>query len=111
LLQGQIETARLLEKLGARPPRGAAIGCAEALNDRGMKYVLDYGGDLADDRHPLAAVAMTLETYSRNPDGKHRCFELFAARGVELPDTAAMAIHRGRIDLLEQLLQRDPALL
>src|SRR5437773_9936975 len=36
LLQGQIETARLLEKLGARPPRGAAVGCAEALNDRGM---------------------------------------------------------------------------
>jgi Ankyrin repeat len=112
LLQGKIDTARLLEKLGARPPRGAAVGCAEALNDRGLAYVLDFGGDLSDgDGNPLATVAMTLETYTRRPDGKHRCLELLAAHGVALPDTAAMAIHRGRIDLLEELLRRDPNLL
>jgi hypothetical protein len=29
---------------------------------------------------------------------------------VELPDTAPMALHRGRIDLLERHLQRDPHL-
>jgi len=112
LLQGATGTARLLQTLGAQPPAGAAVGCAEALNDRGMAYVLEGGGDLSDGHgYPLAAVAMALETYSRFPEGKHRCFELFAAQGVKLPDTAAMAIHRGRIDLLEQLLSRDPALL
>jgi hypothetical protein len=111
LLQGATETARLLQRLGAQPPVGAAVGCAEALNDRGMAYVLAGGGDLSDGHgYPLAAVAMALETYSRYPEGKHRCFELFATHGVNLPDTAAMAIHRGRIDLLEQLLSRDPAL-
>src|SRR5256885_4669805 len=85
LLQGKVETARLLKKLGALPPGGAAVGCAEALNDRGMAYVLDSGGDLSDGHgYPLAAVAMALETYSRYPEGKHRCFELFAAHGVQL---------------------------
>jgi len=33
------------------------------------------------------------------------------AHGFELPDTAPMALHRGRIDLLERHLDRHPALL
>jgi hypothetical protein len=111
LLQGRIETAGLLERLGARAPRGAAIGCAEAQNDRGMAYALKFGAELGDDRHPLAAVAMLLETYSRNPQGKHGCLELFAQHGVVLPDTPPMAVHRGRIDLLEDHLRRDPTML
>jgi hypothetical protein len=53
---------------------------------------------------------MVLETYARNPNGKHQCLELFAANGIELPDTPAMAVHRGRIDLLEAHLRRDPGL-
>jgi hypothetical protein len=51
---------------------------------------------------------MLLETYGRNPNGKHRCLELLVERGIELPDTPAMALHRGRIDLLEVHLRRDP---
>src|SRR5207248_703928 len=31
--------------------------------------------------------------------------------GVDLPDTPTMALHRGRIDLLDDHLRRDPALL
>jgi ankyrin repeat protein len=54
---------------------------------------------------------MVLETYCRNTAGKHRCLELFASRGIELPDTPTMALHRGRIDLLEEHLRRDPELL
>jgi hypothetical protein len=111
LLQGKLETARLLEKLGARVPRDAAIGCAEAQKDSGLAHVLSLGGDLGDERHPLAAVAMLLETYTRNPEGKHGCLELFATHGVQLPDTPPMAVHRGRIDLLEDHLRRDPDLL
>lgn len=52
-----------------------------------------------------------LEIYARNPDGKHACLDLFARHGVELPDTPPMAVHRGRIDLLEKHLRRDPLLL
>ncbi len=54
---------------------------------------------------------MVLETDSRNPVAKHRILELYVAHGLELPDTAPMAVHRGRIDLLEALLHRDPGLL
>jgi len=33
-----------------------------------------------------------------------------ATQGVPLPDTPPMAVHRGRLDLLDQHLHRDPAL-
>jgi ankyrin repeat protein len=54
---------------------------------------------------------LLLQTYSRWPKGKHECLELLAVRGIHLPDTSAMAVHRGRIDLLEIHLRRDPDLL
>jgi len=110
LLQGKIETAQLLQRLGARAPRETIVGCAEALNDRGMAYAFEFGGDIGDDER-LAATAMVLETYSRFPEGKHRCLELLAQHGVALPDTPPMALHRGRIDLLQDHLRRDPDLL
>jgi hypothetical protein len=59
----------------------------------------------------LAPVALLLEIYSRWPRGKHECLELVAARGTALPDTPVMAVHRGRIDLLEAHFARDPNLL
>jgi len=110
LLQGKIETAQLLQRLGARAPREAIVGCAEALNDRGMAYAFDFGGELGEDER-FAAAAMVLETYSRFPQGKHHCLELLAQHGVALPDTPPMALHCGRIDLLEDHLRRDPDLL
>jgi hypothetical protein len=111
-LQGRIATARQLIALGARLPPDAVMGPAETQNGDGMALVLELGAAIADthgDR--LAPVALLLETYCRNPDGKHRCLELFAARGIALPDTPCMAVHRGRVDLLEAHLQRDPGLL
>jgi ankyrin repeat protein len=42
---------------------------------------------------------------------KHAILELYAAHGLALPDTPTMALHRGRLDLLEAHLRRDPALL
>lgn len=36
---------------------------------------------------------------------------MYVEHGLEPPDTPVMALHRGRIDLLEQHLARDPALL
>ncbi len=112
VLQGQIGTARMLYDMGARPPRGAVMSPAETQNGSGMAYLLELGAELCDrEGDRLAPVAMLLETYCRSPSGKHRCLELVAEQGIELPDTPMMALHRGRIDLLEELLQRDPTLL
>ena len=112
ILQGRIETARKLSTMGARPSPDSMMGPAETQNGPGLAYLLEQGvpiGDANGDR--LAPVALLLETYCRNPEGKHQCLELFAAHGIDLPDTPPMAIHRGRIDLLEEHLRRDPGLL
>src|SRR6266849_2498181 len=45
------------------------------------------------------------------PPSKHQILELYVQHGFELPDTPTMALHRGRIDLLEEHLRRDPNLL
>jgi Ankyrin repeat len=111
-LQGRIETARQLYAMGARPERDAVMGPAETLNGSGLAFLLDLGAPLSDQEgNPLAPVAMMLQTYSRNPSGKHQCLELSAQHGIELPDTPPMAVHRGRIDLLAEHLRRDPDLL
>ena len=111
-LQGQLDTARRLYAMGARPTVDAVMGPCESLNGAGLAFLLELGAGVSDahgDR--LAPVAMVLETYSRNPAGKHRCLELLAAHGIDLPDTPPFAIHRRRIDLLEAQLRRDPSLL
>ena len=111
-LQGKLETAQQLYTMGARPEANAVMGPCETLNDRGLAFLLELGAPLADKHDdPLAPVALLLQTYSRYPEGKHRCLELVAARGIPLPDTPPMALHRGRIDLLENHLRRDPQLL
>ena len=111
-LQGQLETARKLHAMGARVTPGCVMGPCETLNDAGLALLFELGAELADahgDR--LAPVALLLETYCRYPQGKHRCFELVEARGVEFPDSPPMAVHRGRMDLLEAHLRRDPRML
>src|SRR6185436_6067382 len=111
-LQGRLETARKLHALGARPQPGSVMGPCETQNGAGLGLLLELGAELADARGDrLAPVALVLETYARDPAGKHRCLELLGERGVSLPDTAPMAVHRGRLDLLEAHLRRDPGLL
>ena len=111
-LQGQIETARRLLAMGARPVPGCVMGPCETLNADGLELLLDLGAALEDDKGDrLAPVALILETYCRGPKGKHRCLDLAASQGVDLPDTPVMALHRGRIDWLEMHLRRDPFLL
>lgn len=108
-LQGKIQTARRLYDMGARPAPGSIGGTCETLNDAGMAFLLELGAALADEKGDrLAPVALLLQTYSRYPKGKHRCLEIAAKHGTAFPDTAVMAVHRGRIDLLESYLQRDP---
>ena len=111
-LQGQIDTARQLHALGARPEPGAVMGPCETQNGPGLALLLELGATFADaDGDRRAPVALILETYCRNPDGKHACLQIAAAQGIELPDTPVMAVHRGRLDLLEAHLRRDPQLL
>jgi hypothetical protein len=110
-LQGRIGTARRLYAMGARPVRGSVMGPCETLSDTGLALQLELGAELYDaNGSALAPVALLLQTYSRGPEGKHRCLDIVEARGVALPDTPAMAVHRGRIDLLEAHLRRDPNL-
>jgi hypothetical protein len=111
-LQGRLATARQLYEQGARPGPGSVMGPAETQNGPGLALLLELGARLCDEQGDrLAPVAMVLETYSRNPQGKHQCLELFAAHGIDLPDTPPMAVHRGRIDLLAEHVRRDPGLL
>src|SRR5262249_38604698 len=110
-LQGQIGTARKLYAMGARPLPGCFMGPCETLNPAGLAFLFDLGAQFADEHgNRLAPVALLLQTYCRGPQAKHTCLELVAERGIDLPDTPAMAVHRGRIDLLELHLARDPAL-
>ena len=113
-LQGHIDTARKLHAMlgSPRPPANALLGSAENLSASGTALMLELGAQARDENgKQLAPVDMVLETYSRNPSGKHQILELYVQNGIELPDTPPMAVHRGRIDLLEAHLRRDPALL
>jgi hypothetical protein len=113
-LQGKIGTARLLHRmLGApHPPADALGGPAYTLSDTGTTLLFELGVRLEEKNgKPRAPVDVVLETDSRKPAAKHAILEMYAQHGVELPDTPPMALHRGRIDLLEQHLRRDPGLL
>ena len=107
VLQGKIDVARRLAEVGGKPERGMVMLPCETINADGLAFLVDeLGAEPADkDGDRIEPLRMVLETYSRNPDGKHRCLEILAKS--ELPVTATMAFHRGRIDLLEAHLQED----
>jgi ankyrin repeat protein len=114
VLQGKIDTAELLhEHMGSPPPSDGALGGpAYTLSVSGTAFALRVGAKVKDAAGKrLAPVDVVLETDSRNPAAKHSILELYAAHGLALPDTPTMALHRGRIDLLEEHLRRNPALL
>ena len=113
-LQSKVSTAKLLHKmLGSPiPPPDSLGGPAYTLSVPGTQLMLEMGVKaVGENGERLAPVDVVLETDSRNPEAKHRILELYAEHGVELPDTPVMALHRGRIDLLEKHLRLDPALL
>ena len=113
-LQGKIGTAKMLHEMLGKPipPDGALGGAGYTLSADGTAMLFDAGARVYNDSGELIApVAVVLETDSRKPAAKHAILEMYAQHGVELPDTAPMALHRGRIDLLEAHLHRDPGLL
>jgi len=114
VLQSKIATARMLHKMlgSPKPPDNELSGPAYTLSVSGTAVVFEFGGELFDENgKSLAPVDVVLETDSRNPAAKHQILEMYVQHGLVLPDTPTMALHRGRIDLLEEHLKRDPNLL
>lgn len=113
-LQSRIGTARMLHRLlgSPQPPEGALGGPAYTLSAAGTALILEFGAPVTDaNGRSLAPVDVVLQTDSRNPAAKHEILEAYVHHGAELPDTPIMAFHRGRIDLLEAHVARDPALI
>jgi hypothetical protein len=115
VLQGKIATARMLhEMLGSpEPPEGALAGAAYTLSVSGTAFAFEIGARIVDanGKPDGNAIEHLLGTDSRNPAAKHRILELYVEHGLEPPDTPVMALHRGRVDLLQAQLDRDPELL
>ena len=112
VLQGQIECARWLHAHGAKLEPGIIMGSCETLKVSGFKFLLELGAPLIDQHGDrLAPLALVLETYARNPAGKHAILELFSAQGYALPDTPIMAFHRGDVARLREHFREDPELL
>jgi hypothetical protein len=115
VLQGKIATARMLhEMLGSpEPPEGALAGPAYTLSVSGTAFAFEVGARIVDrdGRIDGNTIEHLLGTDSRNPAAKHEILEMYVEHGLELPDTPAMALHRGRVDLLQAHLERDAELL
>ena len=113
-LQGKADTVRMIYDLAGRPSleKLTLAGPAYTLSVEGTAVLFTLGARLVG---PEGADRNTMEhllgTDSRNPPAKHRILEMYVEHGFEPPDTPVMALHRGRIDLLEAHLARDPGLL
>ena len=114
VLQSKIETARKLYEMAGRPRiPGDAFGTpAYTLSVSGTALLFELGAQARDsDGKSIAPVDVVLETDSRKPAAKHAILEMYVEHGMQLPDTPPMALHRGRLDLLEKHLKRDPQML
>jgi hypothetical protein len=113
-LQGKTDTVHLLYDLAGRPSldNWTLAGPAYTLSVEGTAVLFTLGACIVKpdgvDRNTMEHL---LGTDSRNPSAKHRILEMYVEHGFEPPDTPVMALHRGRLDLLEAHLARDPDLL
>jgi ankyrin repeat protein len=113
-LQGHPGTARMIYDLLGKPDLSddALGGPAYTLNVDGTQVLLALGCRVVDDAgRRTAPVDVVLQTDSRKPSAKHAILALYEQHGVVFPDTPTMALHRGRIDLLDAHLRHDADLL
>ncbi|HET9401099.1 MAG TPA: hypothetical protein VFO34_09115, partial [Candidatus Acidoferrales bacterium] len=113
-LQGKVETVRKLSKFmpEAEFPADILGGSAYTLSASGTAVLFELGVRLREEGgNAIAPVETVLGSDSRKPAEKHAILEMYVEHGLKLPDTPTMALHRGRIDLLEEYLRRDPNLL
>jgi hypothetical protein len=112
LLQGQLACARWLHEHGGKLTPGIVMGSCETLKPSGLRFLCDLNAPFTDAHgNRLAPLALALETYCRNPAGKHEVLKIFVERGYELPDTPMMAFHCGNAARLKDYIQRDPGLI
>jgi hypothetical protein len=114
VLQSRVSTAALLHGLLGKPtpPDDAFGGPAYTLSVAGTEFLFAVGARVRfDDGRQDAPVETVIGSDSRKPEAKRRILALYAEHGYVYPDTPVMAFHRGRFDLLEAHLARDPALL
>ena len=113
-LQSHADTVRMIYDLAGRPSldKWTLAGPAYTLSVEGTAVLFTLGARIVRaDGVDRNAMEHLLGTDSRNPSAKHRILEMYVEHGFEPPDTPVMALHRGRIDLLETHLARDPDLL
>jgi hypothetical protein len=109
---GLLDMVKAIAALGAKLMPGIIMGSCETPNSHGFAFVDEAGGPLTNDKSDkLAPLALVLETYSRNPGGKHEILRRFMNRSYDMPDTPVMAFHFGDLDRLKIHLQHDPQLL
>src|SRR5262245_22193296 len=112
-VQGHADTVRLIHDLAGRPLDTSTLaGPAYTLSVEGTAVLIALGARVVG---PEGVDHNTMEhllgTDSRRPADKHRILEMYVEHGFEPPDTPVMALHRGRIDLLEAHLTSEPDLL
>ena len=113
-LQGHADTVRMIHDWVGQPSlyKWTLAGPAYTLSVEGTAILLALGARVdGPDGVDHNTMEHLLGTDSRNPPAKHRILEMWIEHGFEPPDTPVMALHRGRIDLLEAHLARDPDLL
>lgn len=108
LLQGKIDCAKWLHEHGAELKPGIVMGACETLNPAGLRFLAELNAPFTDERGDrLAPLAAVINTYSRNPAGKHEMLEIFIEQGYHLPETPMVAFHRGQVEWLKAQLLRD----
>jgi Ankyrin repeats (many copies) len=97
--------------LSARRADTGRHGKKEEFDPPRLKWLLEHGADLHAAANYCCPVGMLTCIYMRRPKDKAACLEMVNSAGCPLPDTPMMALHRSRLDMLQQHLDRDPSLL
>ena len=111
-----LDAMRLLVEFGAdlRELNGALFGCCENHNLDHMQRLLKLGvhpDDAYNKGWDCRVLYGLLQTYHRSPPAHlHACVEALIEAGATFEDGPTMDIHRGRLDQLEQRLDRCPDL-
>jgi hypothetical protein len=106
---GAAGLADAFDRAGLRGFCDALGGAAYTLSVRDTEFLFRMGARVRQGAGmPVEAV---IGSDSRRPADKRRILAIYEEHGYVYPGTAVMAFHRGRFDLLEQHLARDPRLL
>ncbi len=92
----------------------------ECIDPGGLQFLIDNGADvafapIASKYGPASPMIALLGTYVRGQNArKHRCIDILVAHGAFIPPEVTppmLAIHRGDVPKLAQLIDEDPSLM